>query len=195
MAQAEEDVARFVAVTGSSRDQASFMLEATHGNFEQAVQMYLGTWPLRLQLLQKLPTNKCRQITPPTTTHITQSTTLGVLLRVACICCPRADSHQPPAQQPQPAQADANLRRRNQARPAGAGPGGPAAAGPAQHRRPRGSPGLLGLPFKLVASGMHVMASVVQLTFSLAGVLGDKVLPASVMRAARGEQPGHISML
>lgn len=38
----EDAVARFVAVTGSSSDQAAFMLEATHGNFEQAVQMYLG---------------------------------------------------------------------------------------------------------------------------------------------------------
>jgi hypothetical protein len=42
------------------------------------------------------------------------------------------------------------------------------------------------LPFKLVASGIHVMSSVVQLTLSLAGMMGDKVLPASVMRAARG---------
>jgi hypothetical protein len=32
------------------------------------------------------------------------------------------------------------------------------------------------------------MAAVVQLTFGLAGTVGDKVLPASVMRAARGEQ-------
>lgn len=46
MAQAGDDgVARFVALTGSSTDQAAFMLEATHGNFEQAVQMYFGKWP------------------------------------------------------------------------------------------------------------------------------------------------------
>jgi hypothetical protein len=43
VAQADEDaVAQFVALTGSSTDQAAFMLEATHGNLEQAVQMYLG---------------------------------------------------------------------------------------------------------------------------------------------------------
>lgn len=39
------DVARqqqFCELTGASRDQAAFMLEATHGNLEQAVQMYLG---------------------------------------------------------------------------------------------------------------------------------------------------------
>jgi hypothetical protein len=42
MAQVEDDMARFVALTGSSTDQAAFMLEATHGNFEQAVQMYFG---------------------------------------------------------------------------------------------------------------------------------------------------------
>lgn len=40
----EDDVARFMALTGSSTDQAAFMLEATHGNMEQAVQMYLGEW-------------------------------------------------------------------------------------------------------------------------------------------------------
>ncbi len=41
--QAHEDaVAQFVALTGSSTDQAAFMLEATQGNLEQAVQMYLG---------------------------------------------------------------------------------------------------------------------------------------------------------
>lgn len=38
----EGDVAQFVALTGSSTDTAAFMLEATHGNLEQAVQMYLG---------------------------------------------------------------------------------------------------------------------------------------------------------
>lgn len=37
-------MARFMALTGSSTDQAAFMLEATHGNMEQAVQMYLGEW-------------------------------------------------------------------------------------------------------------------------------------------------------
>lgn len=95
----------------------------------------------------------------------------------------QADSHQPAAQ---PA-SDQQLRRRAGARPAapqaaGAAPG--AAAQPA--RRARAPPGLLGLPFKLVASGIHVMASVVQLTMNLASIVGDRVLPAPVMRAARG---------
>ena len=102
----------------------------------------------------------------------------------------RADSHQPAAG-PAPARAPAEatgLRRRGQAAAAGGQAGAAAAAGgPAQPWRQRGAPGgLLGLPFKLVASGVHVMSSVVQLTFTLAGMMGDKVLPASVMRAARG---------
>jgi hypothetical protein len=44
MADADADaVARFVALTGSTADEAGFMLEATHGDLEQAVQMYYGT--------------------------------------------------------------------------------------------------------------------------------------------------------
>lgn len=91
MAQAEEDVARFVAVTGSSRDQASFMLEATHGNFEQAVQMYLGTWPYACSCCRSYQ-HKCRQISPPTT-HTKRKR--GISLPGACICCPM--SRQSPA--------------------------------------------------------------------------------------------------
>jgi formylmethanofuran dehydrogenase subunit E len=40
----DEEVARFVETTGCDTDQASFLLEATHGNFESAVQMYYGMW-------------------------------------------------------------------------------------------------------------------------------------------------------
>jgi FAS-associated factor 2 len=179
MSHAEEDVARFVQLTGSSTDQAAFMLEATHGDFERAVQMYFG---------------KC------------QATFLGCWLRAqscTCLtgshCCvvrmcvpPQADSHQAPPPPRQPAQDASQLRRRPQAAPAAgtaaaAAGAGQHAAGPAQPRRQRGLPGLLGLPLKLLASGVHVMATVVQLTFGLAGTVGDKVLPASVMRAARGE--------
>jgi hypothetical protein len=40
----DEEVARFVETTGCDTDQATFLLEATHGNFESAVQMYYGAW-------------------------------------------------------------------------------------------------------------------------------------------------------
>lgn len=58
MAQAEDDVAKlqqFVQLTGSTTDQAAFMLEATHGNLEQAIQMYLGASPLSGAPLLMLP--------------------------------------------------------------------------------------------------------------------------------------------
>lgn len=38
----DEQIARFVETTGCDTDQATFLLEATHGNFESAVQMYYG---------------------------------------------------------------------------------------------------------------------------------------------------------
>ncbi|KAF8073204.1 PUX10 [Scenedesmus sp. PABB004] len=53
-AASDEQVARFVSTTGADADQAAFLLEATHGNFESAVQMFyaqprgLLALPLRL---------------------------------------------------------------------------------------------------------------------------------------------------
>lgn len=42
------DVAHFVSLTSCPVEQAAFFLEATNGNFDQAVEMYYGK-PLSLQ--------------------------------------------------------------------------------------------------------------------------------------------------
>ncbi len=39
------DVAHFVALTSCPVEQAAFFLEATNGNFSQAVEMYYGEHP------------------------------------------------------------------------------------------------------------------------------------------------------
>jgi FAS-associated factor 2 len=181
-------VARFVALTGSSTAQAAFMLEATHGDMEQAVQMYLGEWLLHTHMA--CPVQQLPPCWPHCVGVLTASEPCPCELPACCLAYRQADSHQPAAPPRQPDGSGLRQRaaatNRTPAAAGGVGRGGAAAAGPAQPRRRGGPPGLLGLPIKLVASGIHVMSSVVQLTFSLAGMMGDKVLPASVMRAARG---------
>jgi hypothetical protein len=61
-------------------------------------------------------------------------------------------------------------------------PAGQAAAAARQRR----GPGLLGFPIKVLTAGINLMASVVHMTFSIAALVGDRVLPAAVMRSARG---------
>ena len=64
-------------------------------------------------------------------------------------------------------------------------PAAPVGRAAAAGRQRRGF-SIFSLPLKLLATGLGVMASVVQLTCSVAAYVGDRVLPASVMRAARG---------
>jgi hypothetical protein len=45
---------------------------------------------------------------------------------------------------------------------------------------------VLGFPIKVLTAGISMMASVVHMTFSIAAIVGDRVLPAAVMRSARG---------
>lgn len=88
VAQADEDaVAQFVALTGSSTDQAAFMLEATHGNLEQAVQMYLG------ELVSDPP---CPHSSPVATAHASRPTTFNPMMH-ALYCLLHAPSRQPAA--------------------------------------------------------------------------------------------------
>uniref|UniRef100_A0A383V860 UBX domain-containing protein n=1 Tax=Tetradesmus obliquus TaxID=3088 RepID=A0A383V860_TETOB len=130
----DEGVARFVETTGCDADQATFLLEATHGNFEAAVQMYYESHP---------------------SAHVA------------------AGTHGT-------ARAAATTPAAAAAAPAGR-PAGQAAAA-----RQRRGPGLLALPIKMLTAGINLMASVVHMTFSIAALVGDRVLPPAVMRGARG---------
>jgi FAS-associated factor 2 len=81
-----------------------------------------------------------------------------------------------------------------QQQPAG-GPPAPSAAGRGSARQQQqqqqqhagGGGGLLALPMRLLVSGIRAMAAVVRLTMHIAAAVGDRVLPASIMRSARGE--------
>ena len=42
----ETAIGRFCGMTGCDRGHAQFLLEAANGNFESAVGMYFGGWPL-----------------------------------------------------------------------------------------------------------------------------------------------------
>lgn len=86
-----------------------------------------------------------------------------------------ADSHPPAA-------AARTAHNRGAAQPAAAALQPPAAA-PAARRR---GLSLFSLPLRLLTAGIGVVTSVVHLTFTAAGLVGDRLLPAAVMRAARG---------
>jgi FAS-associated factor 2 len=127
MSNTDEQVAQFVATTGCDADQAAFLLEASHGDYQAAVQMYYDSHP-----------------SEAARTSATQTAV--------------------PARPPAPA-----------------APASAAAAG----RQRRGF-SILSLPLRLLATGIGVVTSVMQMTFTIASFVGDRVLPATVMQAARG---------
>lgn len=89
---AGDDVAQFVALTGSTTDTAAFMLEATHGNLEQAVQMYLGESPCP-RLSQ--PTRVCCHTSPTYHPPAMLSTPPPSLSCCSCHCHCCMLMHQP----------------------------------------------------------------------------------------------------
>lgn len=199
----DEAVHQFMELAQVDESQARFLLEAAGGDTDGALQLLFGepppqshspAQPFRLPCLSVrtfcCATGKQGLIEPG------HSRSRDVGLSRTC----SADQAPQMAQQsrrPQPAPQPAPPIPRPEApsRPAPLPPRPPAPASraarnPAPAGRPRLIPGILGavlrVPAFLIRTSLHVVSATITLGLGIAAYVGDRVLPAPIMRILRG---------
>lgn len=176
-------VARFVGVCGCDPQQAQFMLEAANGSFDRAVQMFFGGYRM-FRWQYSCPRPRMAPIMPP----------------LCPLMMPLHDPHAAESHPGSTAQSTAPAVPAPVAAATAAGvpalprpraPGAPQRA--AGHTVPGGVLGLaLRLPVLLLGTGWRLVAYVLRNSLLVANALGDRIMPAPVMRSARGEWAGSL---
>ena len=210
-----DDVARFQELTGCDEQMANFLLEATGGNFELAMNTYFGTcmhdratgkeivfFPSAKVLARRVDTGT---ISHATCSHGLQSSPLAspcehdLMAEQAGHNTTEGFNDGNDGVVDGASGAPRGLRHRGGGATAVGVPPRPSPPSggrhePAAHQAPRaaGTGGVvlgrvLGLPFLVVRAGFGVAWAALAMAATVAAFVGDRVLPVGIMRGVRGE--------